>query len=165
MATLACRLPRTSQRLWLLRSSLTCIPYHYSFAQSYYTLSSIYTASQGPPQVHLHLRRYDLPSLPTKTTPDAPAASHSSEVPVGTATFSPSLAPTELDDALTAAEREAFDLWLRERWTEKDELLSEFYRSGKFKVGDESQRREIKLELRGIDDWVSGLSMARGVRR
>ena len=30
------------------------------------------------------------------------------------------------------AEREAFDLWMRERWRSKDELLERFYTTGSF---------------------------------
>lgn len=115
--------------------------------------------------MHLHLRRYDLPSLPTKTAPlpteigatnaiTAPSDSEHNVVPIGTSTFSSSLSPPELDDALTAEERDTFDLWLRERWTEKDALLDGYYANGVFEAA-EDQRREIKLELRGIDDWVS----------
>lgn len=133
-----------------------------AFAQSYYTLSSIYTASQGPPQIHIHLRQFrvDDGSVPALALKDKSAT------------------PEEVDDQLTAGEKEQFDTWLRERWTEKDELLDHFYKVRTrselvySSAGDdtyafralisqekefpakEGQRVEIKLELRGIDDWV-----------
>lgn len=64
------------------------------------------------------------------------------------------MSPSEINAAVTPEERLVFDGWLRDRWTEKDELLSEYYRTGEFAAG-KGQRIEVKVGLRGIDDWVS----------
>lgn len=129
--------------------------------------------------MHIHLRRYELPSLPVKTQPlkpkpvtapvtaptsaDAPSEVEAPPqyspsnplVPIGVDSYSSTADPVALDDALTKEERDAFDVWVRERWTEKDKLLDGFYEKGEFLVEDQKQRREIKLQLRSVDDWVS----------
>ena len=105
-----------------------------SYAQSYYTLSSIYSGDGAPPTVHMHLRSFDL-----------------AQVPIGI--VDAALSPDEADEAVTADERKAFDVWTRERWTEKDELLDEFYKAGEFPA-EEGQRVEIPIGLRGFDDYV-----------
>lgn len=111
-----------------------------SYAQSYYTLSSIYSGDGAPPTVHTHLRSFDLAQVPLGTID----AAHS---------------PDEADKAVTADERKGFDFWTRERWIEKDQLLDEFYKAGEFPA-KEGQRVEIPIGLRGVDDWVSVLSRA-----
>lgn len=129
-----------------------------AYAQTYYSLQSIYTASkQAPPTVHIHLRKYDLDGVPIGRVPDVNS----------TATKDPTtgrdsdpyrrrvIRPDKLDDELSEEDRRVFDEWVRDRWTEKDELLDQFYRDGQFPAR-EGQRKEIKIELRGFDDYVSG---------
>ena len=45
-------------------------------------------------------------------------------------------------------EEKEFDVWLRERWMEKDRLLDHFYRTGGFPEGDMKVcvRTEVKLK-------------------
>jgi hypothetical protein len=45
-------------------------------------------------------------------------------------------------------EREAFDVWLRDRWSEKDQLLQRFYDTGSFSSLDKSPALDIPLQLR-----------------
>lgn len=99
---------------------------------------SVYAAGQAPPTVHIHLRALPLSSAPTGAA----------------VAGGKTLSPSEINAAVTPEERQVFDGWLRDRWTEKDELLSEYYRTGEFAAG-KGQRIEVKVGLRGIDDWVS----------
>lgn len=118
-----------------------------AYAQTYYSLQSIYTAHQGPPTVHIHLRQYDLANVPIGTVPQLPSVG-------GGVKQEGYVSPVELDERLTAEERKTFDEWVRARWTEKDLLLDQFYESGEFPCRD-GQRKEIRFELRGFDDYVS----------
>ena len=46
-------------------------------------------------------------------------------------------------------EREAFDVWLRNRWSEKDQLMQRFYDTGSFSPSlDKSPALDIPLQLR-----------------
>ena len=119
------------------------LPAH-AYAQTYYSLQSIYTAHQGPPTVHLHRRKFDLDGVPIGRVPGV------KDEPVPKKRIRPHV----LDEQLTEDERRVFDEWVRDRWTEKDELLDRFYESGEFPCR-EGQRKEIKIELRGTDDFVS----------
>ncbi|SCZ99031.1 BZ3500_MvSof-1268-A1-R1_Chr7-1g09362 [Microbotryum saponariae] len=105
------------------------------YAQSYYTLQSIFAASQGPDQVSMHLRKINL-----------------ADIPIGN--VDRSLTPVQLDDALTAEERKTFDEWVRARWTEKDELMDGYYKTGAFEA-KESQRTEWPVKVTSWDDWLS----------
>lgn len=129
-------------KIFLLLSLYDCTNFHLiisRYAQSYYTLQSIYPLQQIPPSVHLHIRRFPLESIPIgiidpKLTSD----------------------PEALFDSATTEEKEIFDLWVRERWIEKDQLMEDFYKNGKF-IGEEkdTKRLIVKCELNGLDDWVS----------
>ncbi|SCV70800.1 BQ2448_3562 [Microbotryum intermedium] len=144
-----CLLPKSTGLLFTLRTlklkvddlSLYDITIGYpgipsmGYAQSYYTLHSIFAASQGPDQVSIHLRKINL-----------------ADIPIGN--VDRSLTPVQLDDALTAKERKAFDEWLRARWTEKDELMDGYYKSGAFEAKD-SQRTEWPIKVTSWDDWLS----------
>lgn len=109
-----------------------------SYTQSFYTLVSTYTTGHPPPNVHIHLRSYKI-----------------SDIPTGTTTTDPSLTPAQINAAATPEDRDAFDAWLRARWTEKDELLDAYYTEGEFPVDRKSQQIELKVALKGVDDWVS----------
>lgn len=65
------------------------------------------------------------------------------------------LSPLELDKTLAGDERKAFHAWLTDRWEEKDKMLAYFAEHGEFECAAD-QRRTLKLELRTIDDYVSG---------
>ena len=86
----------------------------------------------------MHIRALPLDSVPTGAA-----------IPLGK-----TMTPSEINAAVTSEERGKFDVWLRERWQEKDDLLEGYYRRGYFPAG-KHQRVEVKLGLRGIDDWVS----------
>ena len=121
------------------------------YGQSYYTLRSVFLDGIPPPAVHVHLRLYHVQDIPTGTV-GRPA-----DVKAGTGA-----------DA-TEAEKKAFDDWLTRRWREKDALLEDFYKNGKFqseqkrpagssvgtndgKMFDSEQGVEIPLELRSLGE-------------
>lgn len=74
------------------------------------------------------------------------------EIPIG---FIPPLPEKttikSLEQAVTKEDRRVFDQWIRERWTEKDELMENFYREGQF----EGKSHEFVVKVRGLDDLVS----------
>ena len=86
----------------------------------------------------MHIRALPLDSVPTGAA-----------VPLGK-----TMTPSEINAAVTPEEKKKFDDWLRARWQEKDALLEGYYRAGYFPAG-KHQRVEVKLGLRGFDDWVS----------
>lgn len=146
-------LPRSTGLLYCLRTLSTVVPdlafYDITigypgvnqggYAQSYYTLQSIYPLGQAPTSVHIHIRKYPL-----------------STVPIGKIEPKLALTPEQLFDSVTEEEKDVFDLWVRERWNEKDDLMNEFYKNGKFKGEEKDQSRIlIKSELKGIDDWLA----------
>jgi hypothetical protein len=110
------------------------------YGQSYYTLRSIFCDRIPPPAIHIHLRMFDV----------------ASEVPIGP------ISPT--DDGLRQEEVELpeeeksrFDLWLRELWQDKDQLISKFHETGNFGLEStkyENLNVEIPLELRRKRDTL-----------
>jgi hypothetical protein len=107
------------------------------YGQDYYTLRSIFFDRVPPPVVHMHLRVFDV----------------SKDVPIGDVSVSnPSVLPkgqanghaVEVD--FPEEEKAKFDLWLRELWRDKDELVGRFYQS--VVSGHETAGVDIPLELR-----------------
>jgi lysocardiolipin and lysophospholipid acyltransferase len=129
------------------------------YSQSYYTLSSIYLSSCPPPIVHVHIRRYPLSEVPIGFFPAVlPRVEPAATTFVEPSSVVPVLTADELDKSATQEDRNKFDEWLRTRWQEKDELLEQFYKEGKFGTGDQMKVGlgviEIPLKLRGIDDYL-----------
>jgi hypothetical protein len=104
------------------------------YGQSYYTLRSIFCDNVPPPAIHVHLRMFDI----------------ASEVPIAT-TFTDSGTTLPQSVKREEAEKEQFDLWLRQLWQDKDHLISRFHETGSF-VMDSSKTKytcvEIPMELR-----------------
>ena len=93
------------------------------YGQSYYTLRSIFFDGIPPPAIHMHIRRFDV----------------AKDVPIGNIPGSISQTPlngqfdrqtSEVD--VPEEERQTFDLWLRNRWAEKDQLIQRFHDTGTF---------------------------------
>ena len=104
------------------------------YGQSYYTLRSIFFDRIPPPAVHMHIRRFDV-------------AKH---VPIG-ALSQPNGSPRgqTIGVDVPEDERNAFDIWLRNRWSEKDQLMQRFYDTGSFSPSlDKSPALDIPLRLR-----------------
>ncbi|KZT41410.1 hypothetical protein SISSUDRAFT_981995 [Sistotremastrum suecicum HHB10207 ss-3] len=123
-------LPRATGLQWTLRSlaprvsglKLLDITVAYegiprnAYGQSHYTLRSVFMSGIPPPNIHLHLRIYDV-----KT-----------EVPIGDVDIRRDKAATHsrTESEATQEERQVFENWLLQRWREKDALLEGFHQIG-----------------------------------
>ena len=111
-------------------------PMHYG--QDYYTLRSIFFDGVAPPEIHVHLRMFevsgnvpigDLAGISDTKTPD-PKAKHTAEV--------------DIPDH----EKQIFDIWLRKLWMEKDESMDNFFKTGQFELAPTGTTAvEIPLKL------------------
>ncbi|KAG8903315.1 hypothetical protein FRB99_003447 [Tulasnella sp. 403] len=127
-----CLLPRSTGLLFALRSLVPYVPSLHlldvtvgypgippaGYGQYYYTLRSVFYQGVPPPELHVHLRLYQVRH----------------DVPIGNV--------GEAGDGnvgrgaeANEEERKAFDEWLTRRWREKDALLETFYRDGRFWSG------------------------------
>ncbi|KAH9946827.1 acyltransferase-domain-containing protein [Amylocystis lapponica] len=108
----------------------------YGNGQLYYTLRSIFLDGVSPPTLHMHIRLFDV----------------SSEVPIGdVSATNPKVLPngsgnSPMEVEIPEAEREKFDVWLREIWRGKDVLIQKYLDSGSFVDGSQ-KRFEIPLRL------------------
>ncbi|KAM5538195.1 hypothetical protein V8D89_008082 [Ganoderma adspersum] len=95
------------------------IPY-LGYGQSYYTLRSIFCDGIPPPVVHMHIRKFNV----KRNIPIGNISSSNPDVlPNGSAR-----AAVEIE--IPKAESDAFELWLRDLWREKDKLMSRFLETG-----------------------------------
>ena len=96
------------------------------YGQSYYTLRSIYCDRTPPPAVHMHIRKFDIArgDVPIGKVISGAAAG----VAAGDARGGSTAGSTEVE--IPEAEREAFELWLRNLWREKDRLMARFLETG-----------------------------------
>jgi len=119
------------------------------YGQSYYSLRSIFFDRVPPPVIHVHLRVFNV----------------AQDVPIGeVSTFNPAVVPkgppnghaTEID--FSEEEKEKFDLWLRELWRDKDQLITKFLETGSFTAEkpDAITKVEIPLELRRKREIMDG---------
>ena len=126
------------------------------YGQSYYTLRSIFCEGTPPPEIHYHVRLYnvqkDVPLYAPSTSSipqvmkDDPSLNLEQRMIVAQKMASKPqlLEPGEED-------KKTFDAWLRERWYEKDELMEKWHQSGQKKLGTASEGEQevvIPLELR-----------------
>ncbi|GJN93190.1 hypothetical protein Rhopal_006237-T1 [Rhodotorula paludigena] len=82
------------------------------YASDYYTLPSILLSHVPPPELHLHVRAFPLAAIPLGDLSR--------------------LRRGALDNEGSAEEKAAFERWLRERWTEKEQLLARYRAEGSF---------------------------------
>ena len=139
--------PRSTGLLFILRTLLPSLPdlqlldvtIGYpgvpfgAYPQDYYGLLSIFFRSVPPPTVHLHLHLHsdlangDIPSLITTTEGEGDE--------VGLA---------------TPEEAREFELWLRERWTEKEKKMVSFAKDQKFGTGDDDEDHREVVPIRQV---------------
>ncbi|KAI0639245.1 acyltransferase-domain-containing protein [Trametes polyzona] len=112
-------------------------PLHYG--QSYYTLRSIFCDGVPPPAVHMHIRKFDV----------------NREVPIGDVSASnPKVLPngsakSAVEVDIPEGEREAFEIWLRDLWREKDQLMGRFLETGSLDAPAASGKAvEVEVPLR-----------------
>ncbi len=106
-----------------------------------YNLTSVFTHGVPPPSIHLHLRMIDPardgvpglePVLPAHKAPET--ASPAPRVDAAAPATPPAIGLATPDEAT------AFNLWLRERWAEKDRMLDHFAAHGAFEHTGEPLR-------------------------
>lgn len=105
------------------------------YGQSYYTLRSIFFDGIPPPAIHMHIRRFDV----------------AADVPIGNISRSISgipLGPSHGQVDVPEDERQTFDVWLRDRWVEKDQLIQRFHDTGSFSPLDKYPEIDVPLKLR-----------------
>jgi len=107
---------------------------------SYYSLRSVILDGVPPPVVHMHIRRFDV----------------AKEVPIGNISQTrgnsgalPHDSPHGQMVQVPEDERQVFDTWLRDRWTEKDQLIQHFYDTGSFSSSLKKHPEiQVPLQLR-----------------
>jgi len=103
------------------------------YGQSYYTLRSIFFDGIPPPAIHMHIRRFNV----------------ATDVPIGNFSGTQFNGPSSAQVDVPEDERQTFDVWLRERWTEKDQLMQRFHDTGSFSSSlDKYPEIDIPLQLR-----------------
>lgn len=106
------------------------------YGQSYYTLRSIFFGGIPPPAIHMHIRRFDV----------------AVDVPIGNISGGMTRTPPCGEVAgvdVPEDERQAFDVWLRDRWIEKDKLIQRFHDTGTFSSSlNKYPEIDVPLELR-----------------
>ncbi|KAI9207000.1 acyltransferase-domain-containing protein [Polychytrium aggregatum] len=103
-----------------------------------YLVENVFFHGKGPKQVHMHIRKFDIRTLPGF----APATDGISQSKEGSA--------TDGDQDEGTRQKEEFNVWLRKEFMYKDSLMGQFYSTGKF--ADNPKRVSI---VPTIQDWVS----------
>jgi hypothetical protein len=108
------------------------------YGQDYYTLRSIFFDGVAPPEIHVHLRMFEV----NGNVPIGDLAGTS-----GTKTPDPNAKYTvEVD--IPDHEKHIFDTWLRKLWMEKDESMDNFFKTGLFELATTNTTAvEIPLKL------------------
>ncbi|KAF8649789.1 hypothetical protein AX16_005555 [Volvariella volvacea WC 439] len=104
------------------------------YGQSYYTLRSIFLDGVPPPEIHIHLRMFEVMS----------------QVPIGNHATQP-LTNSKDQVEIPEDEKTVFDVWLRKLWKEKDDYVTSFFEqqaAGKPKTA----AAEIPVRLRRLQD-------------
>lgn len=113
--------------------------------QDFYTLRSIFMQGVPPPAIHVHLTMTRItPPVAGDTSSNADSVAHVSSAQVDTPPLGENIKPAESSED----ERTAFENWLRQRWTRKDEQMHRFYTDGDF-VGGEFTK--LVKEGKGVD--------------
>jgi len=106
-----------------------------------YPLSKVFFEGKGPKEIHLHLRSYNVDDIPGLAQPGC----HSDNMEI----------------AIEKERADIFAKWMRERFSEKDTLSKQFYKTRHF--DNQSPRRVIEIVptvmdwLRLIMLWITGL--------
>jgi hypothetical protein len=100
--------------------------------QNYYTLRSVFLAGVAPPAIHMHIRRYDVRA----------------DVPIGTVARVPDASDAQPELEVPPGDAQAFELWLRELWRQKDRLVERFHARGTFAADDAEDARAVDVPVR-----------------
>ncbi|KAF7982033.1 hypothetical protein HWV62_30292 [Athelia sp. TMB] len=115
------------------------------YAQGFYTLRSIFFDRVPPPVVHMHVRVFDV----ARDVPIGVVAGAGKEKGNGHAKAGlegGEKAPAEVE--FPAAEREAFDGWLRALWADKDTMIERFHATGSFGEKADATRVDVPVALK-----------------
>lgn len=94
-----------------------------------------------PPQIHVHIRKFD---VSTQVPIGDLSASNPTAIPNGNGKTSPK---ETVETDVPQAEKDKFDLWLRQLWDAKDRDMDRVLETGSF-VPDASSCIEIPIEIR-----------------
>jgi hypothetical protein len=110
------------------------------YPSDYYSLPSVFIKRVPPPELHFHLRHFDL-----------------SDIPLGDLETLKSNQGRGNEG--TEDERKKFDEWLLERWQEKDDLVKRFNETGSFgeRLARQSEEEE-EDRVRGEVSWKPSLT-------
>lgn len=102
-------------------------------------MRSIFFDRIPPPAVHMHIRVFDV----------------SREVPIGDISASnPNVLPQNrgraVETEVPEKEKEAFDVWLRDLWREKDSMMVRYLETGSFA---EEGQKEVVIPVRFRSKW------------
>ncbi|TPX32509.1 hypothetical protein SmJEL517_g04383 [Synchytrium microbalum] len=133
--------------------------------------STVYFAGNGPRRVYIHVKRFDLASLPGMSPPEAKESSSSIRKSRNNNNVSTSNGThkrhttnnTSTTTTKTTAEtedeerKESFNLWVRDRFYEKDAKLVDFFERGEFRHETGTARKGdvtvIKI-IPTLRDWL-----------
>lgn len=131
------------------------------YAQEWYNLGSVFWRGVSPPTVHVHMRLIDprtdandddVPGVSRLETNDAIAA-------LGDSSDEEHAMSDDFEAAEPSAEEaKAFNLWLRGRWQDKEDLLDAFAEHGRFvdvKSGQGESRRRLVSDQRPYEIALS----------
>ncbi|KIO31945.1 hypothetical protein M407DRAFT_241659 [Tulasnella calospora MUT 4182] len=141
-----CLLPRSTGLLFALRTLSPYVPGLHvlditmgypgippaGYGQSYYTLRSVFLDRVPPPELHIHMRMYQV----------------ARDVPIGDVGHAKDGNVGRGAEA-SEEEKKVFEEWLIRRWREKDDLLEAFYRTGRFFSGNENPVESTAGEVEG----------------
>lgn len=114
------------------------------YGQSYYTLRSIFMDRVPPPIIHLHIRSFDV----VKSVPIGDISNISPNVVL---TNNSTLASNATETEISEDEHRVFDQWLRNLWMEKDDLISNYHKTGSLSTSDPIS---IPVKLRKTRDFL-----------
>src|ERR1700761_2152005 len=116
------------------------------YGQSYYTLRSVFLGGIPPPNIHIHLKLYNV----------------NTDIPIGDVDVYQNQAPPRgrKEGEITKAESTTFERWLLDVWRQKDGLLENFLNNGQLAQANPGLVRcRIPLRLRRRREIVHGLGI------
>lgn len=132
------------------------------YAQGFYTLRSIFFDRVPPPVVHMHVRIFEVEKeVPIGELPGAhEKVANGDGLVNGTANGGEKATgnghangfgiergePAEVE--FSEDERAAFDVWLRQLWTDKDALMGRFLANGSFGPAADATRVDVPVQLK-----------------
>ncbi|GAA5838496.1 hypothetical protein JCM5353_004034 [Sporobolomyces roseus] len=116
-----------------------------TYAQSHYTLQSIFGRGIPPPTVHMHIQSLQIKDIPIGQVRQSARMKH-------------------IENEITQDERKEFEEWIFGRWREKDRRMGRFdAKGGGFEaMREEGRTAEFEVRLRR-KDWIHLTSVPIGL--